>query len=312
MNGFDSSADLSARRSPRRSRTPTCRATRSTTVLDARAQLHARRITRFPPCRRELPAASIPDRGAIRRASSKDRTPCPGAATRRPARRPASPTADGSIVAGPFPCFDYPTLATSLDARGLPWRYYTPAVRAATPAVCLWSAYDSITRRPLRPRLERNVVSPETTSSRRHQRDARRRDLGRPVVRRTPITGQSVAQRTRLGRERSSTRSARARSGTRPRSSFCGTTGAAGTTTSRRRNSTSRPRLPRAAARDLAVREARPRLARAIRIRQHRASSPSGPSGCHRSVRPTCAPTTCSTASISRRPAALRAARVAP
>ena len=76
-------------------------------------------------------------------------------------------------------------------------------------------------------------------------------------------------RRARRGSRRSSTRSATASSGTRPRSSSCGTSGAAGTITSRRRSRLRRPRLPRPAADHLAVREARLRLARPVRARQH-------------------------------------------
>ncbi len=71
--------------------------------------------------------------------------------------------ANGSIVTGPFPCFDYPTLATSLDRAGLAWRYYTPAVRGGDPGGLLWSAYDSIRAVRYGPEWQTNVISPETT-----------------------------------------------------------------------------------------------------------------------------------------------------
>jgi phospholipase C len=70
--------------------------------------------------------------------------------------------ADGNIVAGPFPCFEYHTLATSLDARGLPWRYYTPAVTGGDPGGLLWSAYDSIRAVRYGPDWNDDVRSPET------------------------------------------------------------------------------------------------------------------------------------------------------
>jgi len=44
----------------------------------------------------------------------------------------------GKMIRGPFPCFDYSTLADLLDARHLSWRYYT-----VTPTYT-WDGYDAI------------------------------------------------------------------------------------------------------------------------------------------------------------------------
>ncbi len=70
--------------------------------------------------------------------------------------------AAGEIVTGPFPCFAYNTLATSLDGVRLPWRYYTPAVDGGDPGGLLWSAYDAIRAVRYGPEWKTSVVSPET------------------------------------------------------------------------------------------------------------------------------------------------------
>ena len=46
--------------------------------------------------------------------------------------------AQGKMVPGPFPCFDYMTLADLLDAAGVGWRYYTQS------PTYTWNAYDAI------------------------------------------------------------------------------------------------------------------------------------------------------------------------
>jgi len=57
------------------------------------------------------------------------------------------PGPNGSLLPGPYPCFDYPTLATILDAAHLSWRFYTPSFLYNSPAYdvggLLWSAYDA-------------------------------------------------------------------------------------------------------------------------------------------------------------------------
>ncbi|HTA40171.1 MAG TPA: alkaline phosphatase family protein [Candidatus Acidoferrales bacterium] len=61
---------------------------------------------------------------------------------------------------GPFPCFtQFATLADTLDAAGLTWKYYAPA--AGTPGA-LWSIFQSIDRIYHGPEYEENVISPQT------------------------------------------------------------------------------------------------------------------------------------------------------
>jgi phospholipase C len=65
----------------------------------------------------------------------------------------------GQESPGPFPCFNYPTLADRMDAAGITWRYYAPIINTNG---AIWSAFDAI--RPVRygPDWQRNVISPET------------------------------------------------------------------------------------------------------------------------------------------------------
>jgi phospholipase C len=51
------------------------------------------------------------------------------------------------VFGGPFPCTQaYPTLADSLDAKNVTWRYYAPPVSGPThdPGGWVWSAFDAI------------------------------------------------------------------------------------------------------------------------------------------------------------------------
>jgi phospholipase C len=66
---------------------------------------------------------------------------------------------NGTEVTGPFPCFNYTSLATLLDAAGVTWKYYTPSL---TTQGGLFSAYDAV--RPIRYSDDWNtkVISPET------------------------------------------------------------------------------------------------------------------------------------------------------
>ncbi len=80
-----------------------------------------------------------------------------------------------------FPCFDFPTLADELNAKGLSWRYYAPQVRSA--AVWRqfralrkqgksapqkpdfggnWSSFDAIAHERFGPTWTTNEISPET------------------------------------------------------------------------------------------------------------------------------------------------------
>jgi phospholipase C len=66
----------------------------------------------------------------------------------------------GNEVPGPFPCFNYPTLASALDAKNLTWKYYAPA--PADIGYKVWSAYSAIGYVYNGPDWA-NVVTPETT-----------------------------------------------------------------------------------------------------------------------------------------------------
>ena len=66
----------------------------------------------------------------------------------------------GTSVAGPFPCFDYPTLGDVMDAHGVSWRYYAPAIGRAG---AIWSAYDAIRHVRYGADWRSDVLSPETT-----------------------------------------------------------------------------------------------------------------------------------------------------
>ncbi|HTA37721.1 MAG TPA: alkaline phosphatase family protein [Candidatus Acidoferrales bacterium] len=67
-----------------------------------------------------------------------------------------------SAGTGPFPCFtEYRTLADTLDARGLSWRYYTPTQSGYDNGVYLWSAFSAI--RSVRYGADwANVITPQT------------------------------------------------------------------------------------------------------------------------------------------------------
>jgi phospholipase C len=66
---------------------------------------------------------------------------------------------DGEDHLGPFPCFDYKTLADEMDSTGISWRYYVPNL--GTPGGN-WSAFDVI--RHIRDSRDwtNDVISPES------------------------------------------------------------------------------------------------------------------------------------------------------
>jgi phospholipase C len=67
----------------------------------------------------------------------------------------ASPKPDG-----PFPCFtQFATLADTLDAHGVSWKYYAPAIGQTG---SLWSIFQSISSVFKGPDWKRNVISPQT------------------------------------------------------------------------------------------------------------------------------------------------------
>jgi phospholipase C len=66
---------------------------------------------------------------------------------------------DGTETGGPFPCFNYTTLGNELDAAGLSWTYYTPAL---TTQGGLFSAYDAVRSVRYGNDWNTRVISPET------------------------------------------------------------------------------------------------------------------------------------------------------
>lgn len=70
--------------------------------------------------------------------------------------------AQGERYNGPFPCFDHlRTLADTLDAAGVSWRYYAPAVRSGLDGEA-WSEFSAIRSVRYGPDWSK-VTSPETT-----------------------------------------------------------------------------------------------------------------------------------------------------
>ncbi len=70
--------------------------------------------------------------------------------------------ASGRDTDGVFPCFDYPTLADRLDAAGLSWRYYAPAISTSAGGTFA-TGYDAVNHIRFGPDWSTKVVSPETT-----------------------------------------------------------------------------------------------------------------------------------------------------
>jgi phospholipase C len=66
---------------------------------------------------------------------------------------------NGTDLPGVFPCFDYPTMADLLDARGISWRYYAPGTKDSYYVI---SAFDAIRRVRFGRDWKTNVISPET------------------------------------------------------------------------------------------------------------------------------------------------------
>lgn len=61
---------------------------------------------------------------------------------------PAGTTVDitnssGDDEPGPFPCFSYETLGDAMDAAGVSWRYYAPAILSGDIGY-IWSAFDAV------------------------------------------------------------------------------------------------------------------------------------------------------------------------
>ncbi len=66
------------------------------------------------------------------------------------------------VSPGPFPCFtQFRTMADTLDAANVSWKYYAPKVTGNKGGV-LWSAFDSIKAVRYSPDWHNNVISPQT------------------------------------------------------------------------------------------------------------------------------------------------------
>ena len=66
---------------------------------------------------------------------------------------------DGTDLPGPYPCFDYETIADILDANDVSWRYYAPK---AGYTGYIWSAYDAVRHIRFGPDWTNNVIEPNS------------------------------------------------------------------------------------------------------------------------------------------------------
>ena len=121
---------------------------------------------------------TVPDRGRIRpriggaAASRGDATVTGplqgdrGAARVRSSRSAGILKSDRPRSDGPFPCFTYPTIADTLDAAGVSWRYY---VEAQYRRRINLTAFTAIQEDLQRPRLEDHALARYEHLRRHHQ-----------------------------------------------------------------------------------------------------------------------------------------------
>jgi phospholipase C len=62
---------------------------------------------------------------------------------------------------GPRPCLSYPTMADTLDAKGISWKYYAPALNSGDVGGQAWSAFNAIDKVFYGPDKAK-VISPQT------------------------------------------------------------------------------------------------------------------------------------------------------
>jgi phospholipase C len=67
---------------------------------------------------------------------------------------------NGTELPGPYPCFDYPTMADLLDAKGISWRYYAPG---AGDGFSVLSAFQAIRHIRFGADWASKVITPEST-----------------------------------------------------------------------------------------------------------------------------------------------------
>ena len=71
---------------------------------------------------------------------------------------------NGTSLPGPYPCFDYQTMADLLNAKGISWRYYAAAKSGdKNGGGYIWSAYDAIKHIRFGSDWSSNVISPPPT-----------------------------------------------------------------------------------------------------------------------------------------------------
>ena len=226
----------------RRSAQPAVRlraAQRVEAILRHGARMGARRPDVPVAARRELRRAPVRHRRAGACDASIFRTADWGCDGGRPTLVPT--ITEDRNTAGPTsrPCFDYQTLGDELDKAQadvalLRQRYGSGSSdRGAT-----WSGYQAVKHISLRARLEETSSRRTGSSSPTFARASSRTSPGSRRSATIPITRTAAAATGRRGSRRSSTRSARASSGIRRRSSSSGTIGAACTITCRRRTRT--------------------------------------------------------------------------
>lgn len=85
-------------------------------------------------------------------------------------------TPAGTDTAGIFPCFNYTTLADSMDVAGVTWRYYTPQLNTRSGGQ--FPAYDAIRHIRFGADWTRNEANPETQISTISPRARSRRSVG--------------------------------------------------------------------------------------------------------------------------------------
>jgi phospholipase C len=143
-------------------------------------------------------------------------------------------TNDRKLGKQEVPCFDYETLGDELDAAKLSWRFYTSWYDTPSSGFgAVWSAYQAVNHIYNGPDWKKDVITPQ----KQFFRDIAKGKLAN-FTWITPICANSDhpnCQGGYGGWPHSSTRSARASTGTRLRFSCSGTTGADSTTPFRRR-----------------------------------------------------------------------------